>query len=300
MSVLNMPSDGLFNVLIVLTRALVRLGPKTSVDLLKACGADLGIFDPKQLNQTLARWSELGLFGLEDGLVTLREPHRSHLGKNSDSAEPRLPSIARAIALAPENNVRFWESEENKSADFSRGLSWILAQDIYSIDTSSHAKIAALEGAQIADAGRRIFQNDTRWNGLRTWMVYLGFARGGSQITVDPTDALRDALADIFRQEEFLPAPLFVERVAEALPVLDGGAYRLQIEEVLKQSSWPRPRDGYISTSLSRAIQRLDRDGLIATEQKSDTEAGISLLGSNERTWRRMTHIRRLSTKKGK
>ena len=46
MSVLNMPSDGLFNVLIVLVRAAVRLGPKRREDLLTACGADLSMVDP--------------------------------------------------------------------------------------------------------------------------------------------------------------------------------------------------------------------------------------------------------------
>jgi len=294
-----MPSDGLFNVLVVLTRALVRLGPKPRDDLIKACGADLGLLDSKQLNQTLTRWSELGLFNSDDGPVTLREPHRSRLGKTADSAETRLPMVARAIALAPENNARFWESEENRSADFSRGLSWILAQDVYAIDTSSPPKIAALEGGQITDLSKRIFQNDTRWNGLRTWMTYLGFGHGGAQVTVDPTEALRGALEDIFGQDESLPAPLFLERAAGVLPVLDGGVYRLAIEEVLNQASWPRPREGHVSTSLSRAIQRLDRGGSIAAERKSDTEAGISLLGCDARTWRRITHIRRLPVQKG-
>ncbi|MGE9115738.1 protein DpdG, partial [Escherichia coli] len=89
----------------------------------------------------------------------------------------RLPKVLRTIALAPENNLRFFEAEENKSADLNRGLSWILAQDIYTIDTSSHARIEALEGSQVADKAKRMLQNDTRWNGLRTWMIYLGFAR---------------------------------------------------------------------------------------------------------------------------
>jgi hypothetical protein len=299
MSVLNMPSDGMFNVLIVLTVALVRLGPKKRDELLKACGSDLSVVDPKHLNQTLTRWTELGLFAVEDGLITLREPHRSLLGKNGDVAESRLPRMARAIALSPDNNRRFWESDENRSADLSRGLSWILAQDVYQIDTGSHSKIAALEGDQVTDLAKRIFQNDTRWNGLRTWMLYLGFARGGAQITIDPTDAVRDVLPEIFGQEQSLPARIFAKRAATSLPVLDGGAYRLQIEEVLKETSWVGPRDGHVSTSLSRAIQRLDREGLIAAEQKSDSEGGISLIGACGRTWRSITHIRRLPERKG-
>lgn len=150
MSILNMPSDGLFNVLIVLCRALVRFGPENREDLLKSCGSELAAIDPRHLHQSLNRWTELGLFSIDDGLVAIREPHCSQLGKNADFAERQLAHIARAIGLAPENNERFWESEENKSADLSRGVSWILAQDIYAMDTGSHTKVAAIEREQVA------------------------------------------------------------------------------------------------------------------------------------------------------
>ena len=300
MSILNMPSDGLFNVLIVLVRAAVRLGPKPRPELLKACGADLTMVDPKQLSQTLTRWMELGLFEASDGTVTIADPYRGQLGRNADVAEGRLRKIVRTIVLAPENNARFWESEENKSADLSRGLSWILAQNVYTIDTSSHSKIQPLENEQIPDLAKRIFQNDTRWNGLRTWMIYLGFGRPGAQVTIDPTEALRDVLPEIFGGQSTLFAGDFVARAAEVLPVLDDGRYRSQMEEILNPTIWAAPADGRVSTSLSRAIQRLEREGLLATEQKSDTEGGIVLQGTDSRTWREMTHIRLLKPKKAK
>ncbi|WP_373085900.1 protein DpdG [Sneathiella sp.] len=300
MSILNMTNDGLFNVLIVLVRALVSFGPKPRSELLKACGEDLVMVESRQLNNTLTRWTELGLFEVVTGNVAIAEGHRAALGKPADVAEARLPKIVRMIALAPENNARFWGSEGNKSADLSRGLSWILAQNIYTIDTSSHAKIQLLENDQIPDLSQRIFGNDTRWNGLRTWMVYLGFGRTGSQVTVDPTDALRDALSDIFVREAILPAAEFVSRAADILPVLDGGEYRKQMEAVLNPAQWSAPAEGRISMSLSRAIQRLDREGLIATQQKSDSEDGITLQGSSTDSWREMTHIRRLPLKRAK
>ena len=298
MSVLNMPSDGHFNVLIVLVRAVVRLGPKRREDLLTACGAELSMVDPKQLNQTLTRWLELGLFEIVGGQITIAEAHRQALGRQADAAETRLPKVVRMIALAPENNERFWESDGNRSADLSRGLSWILAQNVYSIDTSSHAKIQPVENDQIPDLSQRIFQNDTRWNGLRTWMVYLGFGRPGAQVSVDPTEALRDALPEIFKHEKVVTAPEFVSRAAEILPVLDGGLYRRKMEAVLNPARWVAPPDGHVSTSLSRAIQRLDREALIAPEQRSDSDGGITLHGSSGKVWREITHVRQLSPKK--
>ncbi len=300
MSILNMPSDGLFNVLIVLVRASVSLGAKPRQDLLRACGAELSMVEPKQLNQTLTRWTELGLFESVGGSVAIVEGYRRELGRSADNAEARLRKIVRTITLAPENNSRFWESEENRSADLCRGLSWILAQNVYSIDTSSHAKIQPLENDQISDLSKRIFQNDTRWNGLRTWMVYLGFGRLGAQVTIDPTEALRDVLAEIFYNQETLFAGDFVSKAAEILPVLDGGRYRKQIEDILNPVAWGAPIESRISTSLSRAIQRLEREGLIAAEQRSDREGGIVLQGTGSQAWREMTHIRRLMPKKAK
>lgn len=301
MSILNMPSDGLFNVLIVLVRALVRFGPKSRDELLGSCGANVSSIDPKQLNQTLNRWMELGLFELEADQVRLNEAHRKTLGKIPDLAELKLPGIIRSVALRPENNLRFWESEGNRSADLNRGLSWILAQDVYSIDTGSHQLIQKLENEQIADLSKRIFQNDTRWNGLRTWMVYLGFGRTGARVTVDPTVAIRDELPQIFKQDTTLSASVFLDRVGEILPVLDGGKYRVEMEGVLNPASWAAPAENRLSTSLSRAIQRLDREGLIATEQKSDSiDGGFTLTGYGGRQWRDVTHIRRLPEKGGK
>ncbi|TCM76584.1 hypothetical protein EV291_1091, partial [Rhizobium sp. BK068] len=291
MSLLNQASDGLFNVLIVLVRTLVRFGPKCREDLILACGGAADACDTSQLTRTLNRWTELGLFGEESGSVIIAEPYRSALGKNPEEAEDRLPRVARRVALQSANNVRFWESEGAKSADLSRGVAWMLAQDVYTLDASLD-RLAELEGRQLLDSGvQKIVQNNTRWNGLKTWMLYLGFARDGMQWVVDPTQALREVLPEVFDSNRELSAPAFVARAAAALPVLDGGVYRVQVEGALKESAWPRLRAGLVSSSLSRAIQRLDHEGLITLSNRSDTEGVVSLTGSNARTWRDVSHV---------
>ena len=290
MSVLNQASDGLFNVLIVLVRVLVRLGPRSREDLLRACGAEVDDVDSGHLTRTLNRWIELGLFGVENDAIGLLEPYRSILGKSADTAEVRLPKVARTVAMLPQNNLRFWESEEAKSADLSRGVAWVLAQDIYTLNPSTE-RLAELETLQLTDPGRPILQNNGRRSELRTWMSYLGFAREGSQWTVDPTDALRESLADIFDRGQELTAPDFVERTATILPVMDGGSYRRQVEAALNDAAWTRLRPGMLSTSLSRAIQRLEREGQIRVEQKSDAEGSLTLTGYDRRPWREITHL---------
>jgi hypothetical protein len=290
-SVLNQPNDGLFSVLIVLIRVLVRFGPKERNELILMCGAAADQIDSSHLTRTLNRWTELGLLSEEQEVITIAEPYRSALGKSAEVAEERLPGVARKVVMLPSNNLRFWESEGVKSADLSRGLAWMLAQDIYTLD-SSVGQLAILENEQLLDSAKQtIFQNDTRRNGLRAWMPYLGFAREGANWFVDPTDALRDVLPQIFETREELSGPDFVSRAARVLPVLDGGAYRTQVEAALKESALPLPRIGLLSTSLSLALQRLDRTGAITLLRRSDTDGGVSLTGSNRRTWREVSHV---------
>lgn len=300
MSVLNQASDGLYTVLIVLVRAIMRFGPRSREDLILACGGAVEAVDTSQLAQTLNRWTELGLFGQEDGSVTISEPYKSGLGKSADEAEARLPRIVRTVAMLAENNERFWEREKSRSADLSRAVAWMLAQDVYALD-GNVKKLAVLEESQIVDSAKQtIGKNDTRWNGLKAWMLYLGFARDGMQWVVDPTLALRDALPDIFSSSRELTGPAFVERAASVLPVLDGGAYRTQVEASLKERAWPRPRAGLLSSSLSRAIQRLDREGAITLANRSDTEGVVTLAGTDMRTWREVSHVALPSARKAR
>lgn len=293
MTVLNQASDGQVNTLIILVRVSVRFGPRSRSDLLAMCGADLEIVDKVKLNGSFLRWSELGLFETVDDLTALREPYRSRLGSDVSKAEARLPGIAREIALLTENNSRFWEQEGSRSADLSRGLSWMLAQDVYTLDTSNHAAIQALEAAQVKDPQKRMLQNDTRYNTLKSWMSYLGFGREGALFVVDPTEAVRGALDDVLDGDTLLPARAFLAKISEALPVLDTGLYRSRVEETLKDSAWEPTAEGVLSTSLSRAIERLVDAGVLEFEQRDDNEEGLQMTGVGGRRWRTFPYIRR-------
>ena len=293
MTVLNQASDGQVNTLITLVRASVRFGPRSRSDLLAICGGELEIVDKSKLNGSFLRWSELGLFETVDELTALAEPYRSRLGSDVSKVDARLPGVVREIALLEENNARFWEQEGSKSADLSRGLSWMLAQDVYTLDTSNHAAVQRLEALQVMDAQKRMLQNDTRYNTLKSWMSYLGFGREGALFVVDPTEAVRGVLDDVFDGDTPLPARAFLAQVSKALPVLDAGSYRVRVEETLKDSAWEPAADGVLSTSLSRAIERLVDAGELEFEQRDDNEEGLQLTGSGGRRWRTFPYIRR-------
>jgi hypothetical protein len=298
-TILNRPSDGLYNVLIVLVRAAVRFTPRDAEQLLIACGSAVETLDAAHLGRTLTRWTSLGLFQADKDAISIAEPYKTILGTKPDLAEARLPKVARTIALHEDNNARFWDAEGARSADFSKGAAWMLAQDVYNLPSTTAGWEVLVNRQLVGSDGTTIVQNDTRWNGLRAWMPYLGFARDATCWDVDPTDAVRDVLPDVFGTAKTMLATEFLERVAAALPVLDGGKYRREVEAVLKMGSWPKPEPGQVSMSISRALQRLDREGVIVLEQRSDTRDGITLLGRGGRRWRDVTHVSPV-TKKGR
>lgn len=294
MSITNQPNDGLFNVLIVLTRVVISFGSQPRSDLINACGGDdnLGPMRRLQLNNTLNRWTELGLFENKEDVISVAEPYRAELGSNSDKAERRLPKIARKIVLSAENNDLFWEAERNKSADFTRGLAWMLAQDVYKLDPNEK-KLHDLKLTQLpVEKVDLFFRNSARTDGLKAWMVYLGFARWMGQWCIDPTDALRDILSDIFLSNKELSAPLFVQRAGELLPVLDGGQYRTKVEAQIAANALAPRQEGVLSSSMSRAIQRLVFEGDVKLDQRSDSEGVVSLVGAGGHLWRQFSHIR--------
>ena len=169
----------------------------------------------------------------------------------------------------------------------------MLAQDIYMVDIGSHVAIQQFEQLQVREEDRRILQNDVRWNGLRSWGRYLGFLWQGNALMIDPTQALREDLPLIFSDTVTLSATDFMSRVAEVFPVLDGGRYRIEVESVLDSSNWRKPeREGLLSTSLSRALWRLDQGGELVLVKRADTKDGRVLQRAGGLDWINFTHVR--------
>lgn len=284
MTILNIASDGFFNVLIVLHRTLVHYGPMNRDRLIALCvpGQD---GDVRRLRETLLRWTQLGLFQeSKDGKVTLEKHHKN---------TARLPRICRRLLLSKENNERFWDNDKTRSADFTRALTFILCQDIYKHDFGVANDIQELERHQVREENRRILQNDVRWNGLRFWGDYLGFFWVDERRWPDPTGAVRDELANVFGDQRELAAADFLARLAEQLPVLDGGHYRAEVEVILDPSEWHRSvRPDQLSTSLSRAVWRLSRPGApLRLETRADAGDVRTLQRAGSRDWETFSHV---------
>ncbi len=293
MTILNRTSDGLFNILIALFRALLKFGPMKKERLITLCspGSDN---DLNMLKKTVSTWAKIGLFEINGDEIKFSEDIYNWVGKLTirDLDDPiLLRRIFRHLLFKRENNDFFWDKEKTKAADFTRAISFLLAQDIYELDMQNHSTIGKLERVQLLE-NKCMLQNDTRWAGVLAWGRYLGFIWEGEVRMMDPTIALCDELPFIFNDKKTLLAADFVNKTSEAIPVLDGGRYRKEVESALNSTYWTSaPQEGRLSTSLSRAIWRLQQSNTIRLENRSDTGDRRSLQRSKGKEWNAFTHV---------
>jgi hypothetical protein len=278
MSLLNLTVDGLPNVLVVLYSTVALTRSSMNIDeLLDAVAPPGMVTEQRMARVTLNRWTELGLFRLEESgeRVTLaREPETD---MRSDGDIVRAARIAaRQCALSEANNPDLWARESARAADLTRSLAWLLAQDVYRLRFSD---AQSLESKQVASDDLRLMQNDTRKNGLQFWGHFLGFIRQPGGGDVDPTLAVRETLPTCIAAGEEMPATEFIERLARRVPVLDGGIYRVAVEAQLEKDALPSLQLGQLSTSLSRTMFSLMIDQTLEFENKADVGSSVVFTG---------------------
>ncbi len=299
MSLLNRPSDGTHSVLIVIYKLLMTEGPMPRERIIGLCSPPAPN-DGDMIGKTLNTWLDFGLFEELPGKtikLTKSVPRSEHTLAN-------LPRLARQLVLREENNPDLWENKGAKASDFTRAISWLLAQDVYEVTLAGWSSAEDLLLKQVPAnlrGGREhgLIQNDTRWVGLKAWSVWLGFAWRGRHpnevLTVDPTPAVADALPGIFGRKQTLAASEFMAGLTEAVPVLDDGLYRRNVEKRLRDHSgpdaWKALPDKQISTSLTRALLRLKQDDTLRLELKADAKDRVFLIGRQQRVIDQVSHF---------
>ena len=292
MSILNSPSDGLFNILIVFVRCLAYHGSMDRGKLISVCAPESAVASQDLAKYTLNNWIQLGVLNEDKGKVSIDRSLATAVKKSTDHSA--LVAIVRQQVLAVANNERFWEAKGNRSADFCRAASWMLAQNVFEVQVVGHSAIEAIEVKQLSSE-HRVFINDTRWPAYKSWAPFLGFGSIGrfptkNTFVIDPTVAVADSLPEVFGKEKELPQEQFFSRLAEALPVVDGGEYRLKVEEKINHAYWKPPKLGEISTSLSRALSRLHERGEVTLDDRDDASKR-TLIGCGGRAIRNVSHV---------
>ena len=291
MSLLNRPSDGMHSVLVVIHNLIVQEGSLPFQQIVELCSPE-GCGDPAQVRQTLNTWIEFGLF-------TKSEDQKVSFSKSlskSEKTREYLRKVARKILFAPDNNSNLWAAEGTGSADFTRSVAWLLAQDVYQAELSNWSDAQSLLQKQ-TNKSINVIQNDTRWSGLKAWSQFLGFAVSGKfpsgVLIIDPTDAVRDSLAEVFHKRTKMAADDFIAELAKSIPVFDSGNYRKDVEsKLLEHGGWTPLDENNLSTSLSRAVLRLIHEGVIAGENLSDAGSRLHLMGRANKVIETFSHLR--------
>lgn len=278
MSLLNLTSDGLPNILVVLYATLAKArSPMTAKELLDTVAPDCAVRDQRLARTTLNRWRDLGLFKVDPDTEALTLDRAPDTDMRSEADIIRAVRMAaRRVALSQENNADLWAREEAGAADLSRSLAWLLAQDIYRLEDQN---LFTLASEQLIGTNSTLMQNEARISGLKSWGYFLGFIRHAGAVAVDPTLAIAEILPECIVPGEEVPARDLVERIAQVLPVIDRGNYRIAVQSRLRDNALPPLQAEQLSTSLSRALFGFMVDQTLQFENRADVGSSIVLTG---------------------
>lgn len=298
---MNRPSDGLLSTLLVLWRAVRAYGPGTEQDLLRlVVPATLATGQQDLAAKTLLRWKQLGFFVEKEGRIHLSEEVAT-IGP--DDLDACRAAVLRLVLL-PANNPEFEADsdatvEKSKASDCTRAMAWAMAQDPYSFPSKYKYGAETLQDDQ--GVSPRLFSNETRWQGFMEWATFVGAGFTAARVGFVPVPwfAVQTMLATVFGEARSLAQADFFERLAECLPIVDGGSFRLQLAE---QTSRPwRTESGAgteVSPTLSAALLTLEALGVLRLEERSDAPQRM-LLGAGARPIHRVSHIERLEAVRG-
>lgn len=120
--------------------------------------------------------------------------------------------------------------------------------------------------------------NNDELRNVIPWLLFLGFLNiSGEDVVIDPSKVVEDELAHIFTHSNNLPIRMFVEALADRVPVFDGGYYQQQTVEVMRQHNWQYDYEKNISSSLSLALHRLEAANIISLQAGADDINAIEL-----------------------
>lgn len=277
MSILNIASDGLPNLLVLLHAIVLRASkPISEVDLLEAVAPSSVVDDSgDKARQTLNRWCELGFFERDNGMVSIADQTSPRRATTLDIL-PLTRKRACRLVMSEKNNPDIWASQGARAADLTRCLAWMMVQDVY---RTTFSEFEREESNQITDSAKHLMQNSGRRSGLQHyWSPFLGFSRN-SFGDIDPTLAVKDALDDILAPGEGLPATTFLARLGTALPVLDGGRWQQEVLQFVDVARLPRREPGQLSTALSRALLNLWNSENLILKPSADLGSSVTLTG---------------------
>lgn len=276
MSIVNNASAGSsLSLLHLIDRVLLRKGkPVSRTEILELLRPE---FLPKsdgakrRFEENLKFWIKEGIWAEdESGITTVPE----------DATEKNLAH--RILTLIVRNSKDTTDSsilDGTRVEPFFRAMTCLLAQQAYTFMGGDVLEPGKYEEAvnKWLPGGRGL--NLT--NELTVFLQYgkfLGFLEPfGVGYIVDPTRAIEPNLKSVFGGESKLLLKTFIDKLAELVPLLDGGRFRILLEPLMQDLGWHPREVSQVSPALSHALVRLESSFQLRFDKASDDKNSMQL-----------------------
>ena len=169
---------------------------------------------------------------------------------------------------------------------FPRALAWFLCQDPASPLPWGQNHRNRVESDCGTEGGAFELTNSAGCNQFIYWARFLGFAwrlniDRQNVVIPDPTRSIAREMGRWEETTEWLPTAEVLSRLADKMPVLEGGVARAEIESRLAPEK--QRTSELVSRSTSFALRRLERSGQIQMDRLADALAVNLDFGSEPR-----------------
>jgi hypothetical protein len=228
------------------------------------------------VRRTLDECVKLQLF-LDDGGFLVLNPELSRESLTPANIRSVLPGIVLRLILNPSNDANH---------DLALALAWFMSQDAL---TAPSTWSAFGESWRVSGVSEVPAFNDTRYANLSYWARYLGLAQLVStpvqgpnpenHLFPEPTVCLRKILREVFAgRANRLSIAQCLHQVSVRCAVFEQGSFRNRMERY-----GPTPEPKHLSSVTSLAFLRIEDEGLIRLEMRSDADAIVLIDGKERR-----------------
>lgn len=232
----------------------------------------------KKLKESLIFWSNLGLWEKNENKIS---------AKDINATELNFPSRLSECIFSEKVDV----IDGNGIEPLIRSIALFLSLGRYTLVGKEHFKsteigsIASNYFPSISENQTRLSINDSETRVLSDYGILLGFFEKVDKnlFTVDPTRLFTPFIKKVLSTDiakHGLSINDFLIEFRREIPVVDGGEYRVIVENLIssKNSEWIKPQSHQLSASLSIALHRLKVSRVIKLENKSDSESTMDMV----------------------
>lgn len=232
----------------------------------------------KKLKESLSFWSSLGLWQTNDDKICAKDINASELNFSSRLSECIFSEKVDVI-------------DGNGIEPLIRSMALFLSLSRYTLIGNEHFKstdigsIASKYFPSFSENQTRLSINNAETGVLSDYGLLLGFFEkiDKNLFTVDPSRLLTPFIKKVLSKDiakHGLSIDDFLIELRREIPVVDGGEYRVIVENLIasKNSEWIKPQSHQLSASLSIALHRLKVSRVIKLENKSDSESTMGMV----------------------